>query len=148
MSNGELFENDTDKLDPAKVLANMEDPAIKSRWEGTIKEMVEIAEAELAQRLGDAELAAGLARYVVFAICNTMGGAVTYLPRGDSLKKALRDSALFRDWRHNGMDVHALIRKYDIASPTVYEIINRQRALHRRNEPDLVGWDDVQGSVH
>lgn len=143
MSNGELFVNDTDKLDAAKVLANMEDPAIKHRWEGTLKEMVEIAEAELAQRLPDKpEQAAELARAVVFAICNTMGGSVLYLPRGTALQNAIRDAALFRDWRDHNIGPLELVRKYKITSPTVYAIIARQRALHRRNEPDLFGFDE------
>lgn len=149
MSNGELFKHDADKLDPAKVLANMEDPAIKHRWEGTLKEMVEIAEAELAQRLPDKpEQAAELARAVVFAICNTMGGSVLYLPRGTALQNAIRDAALFRDWRDHNIGPLELVRKYKITSPTVYAIIARQRALHRRNEPDLFGFEGSTGSIH
>lgn len=147
MSNGELFENDTDKLDPAKILANMEDPAIKHRWEGTLKEMVEIAELELAQRLPEKpEQAAELARAVVFAICNTMGGSVLYLPRGTTLQNAIRDAALFRDWRDHNIGPLELVRKYKITSPTVYAIIARQRALHRRSEPDLFGFGE--GTLH
>ncbi|MCS5517031.1 hypothetical protein NWF32_25285 [Pseudomonas qingdaonensis] len=33
-----------------------------------------------------------LARAVVFAICETMGGSVVYIPQGDTLRKALRDA--------------------------------------------------------
>ncbi|SDI84014.1 Transcriptional regulator, Middle operon regulator (Mor) family [Pseudomonas flavescens] len=141
-----LFEDDIDKLDPIKVLANMADPAILHRWEGTLKEMVEIAEAELRTKMPDLPQVPELARAVVFAICDTMGGSVIYLPRGDALKKAVRDASIFRDWREHNIQPMELVRKYRLASPTIYDIIARQRALHRRNEPDLFGFDE--GTVH
>ena len=145
----QLFEDDSDKLDPAKVLAHMEDPAVMHRWEGTLKEMVEIAEAELRVKLPERQDIPELARAVVFAICDTMGGSVLYLPRGESLKKAMRDAAIFRDWRDRNVQPADLVRKYRLSSPTVYDIIARQRALHRRNEPDLFGFGEDQGrSIH
>ncbi|MFJ2712214.1 Mor transcription activator family protein [Pseudomonas sp. NPDC087346] len=143
MSQNQLFPDDSDRLDPNKVLAHMEDPSVMHRWEGTIKEMVEIAEAELRGKLQDRpDGVPEIARAVVFAICNTMGGAVVYLPRGDSLKKAMRDAAIYRDWRDLNIQPTDLVRKYGLASPTIYDIIARQRVLHRRNEPDLFGFDD------
>lgn len=145
----QLFEDDSDRLDPLKVLAHMEDPAVMHRWEGTLKEMCEIAEAELRMRLADRlDLVPELARSVVFAICDTMGGSVIYLPRGDALKKAMRDAAIFREWREHNVQPPELVRKYRLASPTIYDIIARQRALHRRNEPDLFGFDEPTGSIH
>lgn len=143
MSNDQLFQDDTDKLDPLKVLAHMEDPTVMHRWEGTLKEMVEIAEAELREKLRDTpDLVPEIARSVVFAICDTMGGAVFYLPRGDALKKAMRDAAIFREWHDRNIQPPELVRRYKLASQTIYDIIARQRALHRRNEPDLFGFDD------
>ncbi|WP_265535386.1 Mor transcription activator family protein [Pseudomonas saponiphila] len=147
MSNEQLFPDDSDRLDPNKVLAHMEDPAVITRWEGTLKEMVEIAEAELNTKLHSTpEVVPEIARSVVFAICDTMGGSVIYLPRGDALKKAMRDAAIFRAWRDHNAPISTLVRRYKLASQTIYEIIARQRALHRRNEPDLFGFED--GTVH
>ncbi|TWC21086.1 MULTISPECIES: Mor transcription activator family protein [Pseudomonas] len=137
-----LFPDDSDSLDPNKVLAHMEDPAVLLRWEGTLKEMVEIAEAELRAKLGERPDVPEIARFVVFAICDVMGGSVVYLPRGEALKKAMRDASIFRDWRDNNIQPSELVRKYRLASPTIYDIIARQRALHRRNEPDLFGFDE------
>lgn len=149
MSTEQLFPDDTNKLDPNKVLAHMEDPAVMHRWEGTIKEMVEIAEAELRGKLADRmDDVPEFARAVVFAICDTMGGSVVYLPRGDALKKAMRDAAIYRDWHERNIPPTDLVRRYKLASPTIYEIISRQRALHRRNGPDLFGYDDSEGSLH
>lgn len=137
-----LFPDDSDSLDPAKVLAHMGDPAVLLRWEGTLKEMVEIAEAELRAKLGERTDVPEIARFVVFAICDVMGGSVVYLPRGEALKKAMRDASIFRDWRDNNIQPSELVRKYRLASPTIYDIIARQRALHRKNEPDLFGFDE------
>ncbi|PHN55643.1 transcriptional regulator [Pseudomonas sp. ICMP 8385] len=144
--NEELFPDDTDQLDAKKVLASMQDPTVMSRWEGSLREMVEIAEAKLLVELKPDVSAAELARHVVFAICSVMGGGVVYLPRGDSLKRALRDAKIYRDWKDNGTPIPELVSKYDLANQTIYDIIRRQRALHRKNEPDLFGFDE--GTMH
>jgi Mor family transcriptional regulator len=137
-----LFPDDSDKLDANKVLAHMQDPAVLTRWEGTLREMVEIAEAKLNNEMGEGATSAELARHVVFAICDTLGGSVIYLPRGDALKRAMRDAAIFQEWREKGIQPVDLVRKYRLASQTIYDIISRQRALHRKSEPDLFGFDE------
>lgn len=142
----DMFPDDIDNLDAHKVLANMQDPTVLSRWEGSLREMVEIAESKLVAEMGPTSTAPELARHVVFAICSAMGGSVIYLPRGDALKRAMRDAAIYRDWIDNGTKIPALVRKYDLANQTVYDIIRRQRALHRRNEPDLFGFEE--GTIH
>ncbi|MCS5517664.1 transcriptional regulator [Pseudomonas qingdaonensis] len=101
MSNGELFDSgEIDKLDAAKVLAHMNNPMVLKRWEGTLTEMASLAEIKLREMLPDQlGQVPQLARAVVFAICETMGGSVVYIPRGDTLRKALRDAEIFRAWR-------------------------------------------------
>lgn len=144
--NEELFPDDSDQLDAKKVLANMQDPAVLSSWEGSLREMVEIAEAKLLAEIKPDVPAAELARHVVFAICSVMGGRVVYLPRGDALKRALRDAKIYREWKDIGTPIPELVSKYDLANQTIYDIIRRQRALHRKNEPDLFGFDE--GTLH
>ncbi len=144
--NEELFPDDIDQLDAKKVLANMRDPTVLSRWEGSLREMVEIAEAKLLVEIKPGVEVAELARHVVFAICSVMGGKVVYLPRGDALKRALRDAGIYRDWKDNSIPIPDLVSKYDLANQTIYDIIRRQRALHRKNEPDLFGFDE--GTLH
>ena len=141
-----IFPDDSDKLDPDKVLAHMQDPKVLTRWEGTLREMVEIAEAKLETEMGPTATPAGLARHVVFAICDTLGGSVIYLPRGELLKKAMRDAEIYREWRDDGVQPVEMVKRYRLANQTLYAIIARQRALHRRNEPDLFGFDE--GTTH
>ncbi len=150
MSNGELFDSgEVDKLDPDKVLARMEDPSVLARWEGTLVEMSSLAENKLLQLLpGMADTVPKIAREMVYAICQTMGGAVVYIPRGDKLRRALRDAEIFREWRDKNVRPDALARKFDLSSQAVYDIIARQRALHRQQEPDLFGYQDAPKRLH
>ncbi|MGE7992530.1 Mor transcription activator family protein [Pseudomonas sp. NPDC089554] len=150
MSNGELFGGgEIDKLDPDKVLAHMNDAVVLNRWEGTLIEMASIAESKLRQILPDKpDEVPKIARAVVFSICETMGGAVVYIPRGDTLRRALRDAEIFREWREKNVRPDALARKFDLSSQAVYDIIARQRVLHRQQEPDLFGYDDAPKRLH
>ena len=150
MSNGDLFEKgEVDKLDPDKVLAHMEDAVVLARWQGTLVEMSSFVENQLFKMLPDRlEEVPKIARAVVYAICQTMGGAVVYIPRGDTLRRALRDAEIFREWRDKNVRPDALVRKFDLSSPAVYDIIARQRALHRQLEPDLFGYQDVPKRLH
>ncbi|WP_236199943.1 Mor transcription activator family protein [Pseudomonas pseudonitroreducens] len=145
--NDKLFEDDASQLDPDKVLDHMADPAVLKRWEGSLMEMVELAEHALREALGDQDNVPSLARQVVLRICETMGGEMIYVPRGERLRVAIRDAALFRDWRGGKTSIPELVRKYRLATPTVYDIIARQRALHRRSEPDLFGFGEEGSSI-
>lgn len=145
--NDQLFDDDGSQLDPNKVLAHMDDPSVLARWEGSLMEMVELAEHALRETLGEQEIVPQLARQVVLQICDTIGGRVIYLPRGTKLRTAMRDAAIFRDWREGKSSIPGLVRKHRLAMQTVYDIIARQRALHRRNEPDLFGYEDEGSST-
>lgn len=150
MSNGELFESgEVDKLDPEKVLAQMSDEVVLKRWEGTLIELASLAEFKLRQLLPDRpDDVANIARAVVLAICETMGGSVVYLPRGNAVRRAMRDSEIFREWREKSQRPDVLGRKFDLASQTIYDIIARQRVLHRQQEPDLFGYEDAPKRLH
>ncbi|VVP60399.1 hypothetical protein PS900_06186 [Pseudomonas fluorescens] len=91
-------------------------------------EMLEIIESSINKEM---ELDASphhLAKSAVVAVCDVMGGCTIYLPRGTALKRKLRSEAIYSDFL-NGMAHEELIRKYAIASQTVYDIITDERAL-------------------
>lgn len=146
MTEEQLFPDKGDNLDPDKVLAHLENPAVIARWQGSLREMFELAERALRDKLDSPERAAELARHVVFTLCDTMGGSIIYLPRASGLKRAMRDADIFQDWRHKNATPSQLARKHRIAIQSIYAIIARQRALHRKQEPDLFGYDE--GTVH
>ncbi|WP_254170982.1 Mor transcription activator family protein [Pseudomonas putida] len=127
----------------------MSNPVVLNRWEGTLTEMASIAENKLSQILPDKpDQVPQIARAVVYAICETMGGSVVYIPRGDTLRRALRDAEIFREWREKNVRADELARKFDLSSQAIYDIIARQRVLHRKQEPDLFGFDDAPKRLH
>ncbi|AXR14471.1 TPA: transcriptional regulator [Pseudomonas aeruginosa] len=116
-----------------------------AKWEGTLAEMLGIVEHTLREG-SSGDDPAEQARRIVYGISSTMGGRMFYLPRGDQLKRSLRDSALYNEWVNGKGTIPDLARKYRLVQPTVYEIIKRQRELHRRSEPDLFGYGEVKDS--
>lgn len=144
--NEDLLPEDFDNLDPEKVLAHMGGSAVFARWEGTVAEMLKVTEIELCTAGIRPEAASEIARRVVFAICDQVGGTVMYMPRASNLKRAVRDAEIHHDWSVKGIKVADMVRKYSLSSQTIYDIIARQRALHRRSQPDLFGFDD--GTIH
>lgn len=91
-------------------------------------EMLEIIEHSINKEMEFDASPHHLAKSAVVAICDVMGGGMIYLPRGTALKKKLRSEALYADFL-NGMTHEDLIRKYAVASQTVYDIITNERAL-------------------
>jgi len=111
--------------------------------------MATIAAHKLKQLLPDrADEVQTIARAGVYAICVTMGGSVVYIPRGDGLRRAMGDAEIFREWRDKNVRPDVLARKFDLSSQAVYDIIARQRVLHRQQEPDLFGYDDAPKRLH
>lgn len=71
--NEELFPDDIDQLDAKRYWRTCKTPRLYPA-EGSLREMVEIAEAKLLVEIKPGVEAAELARHVVFAICSVMGG--------------------------------------------------------------------------
>ena len=69
-------------------------------------------------------------------IANYLGGRPVYLPRGDALKRALRDR---RIWRDSGkVSPDDLATREGLCMQQVYKIIGEMRALEkRRRQPGL-----------
>lgn len=134
-----------DELDPHQALAHLQDPQLH-KWQGTLLTMLESVRATLRRRRVTDDEVERLAPPVVLGLCEVLGGAVGYIPQGRAVKRALRDARMFADWQGTpdtrGLPPPELARKYHMATQSVYEIIARQRALHRRLGPDLFGFDD------
>lgn len=127
---------------PDDALDHLDDPTVRSAWEGRLQEICEVVEHALSQRQETRDVASELAFHVVFQLADTLGGSVMYLPRGERLRRAIRDACIYRDWHERGMLPEELHRRYKVAVQTIYAIINRQRAIRRRAAPDLFGFDD------
>lgn len=123
---GALFDN----------LDNIPDAEIAHIWPSMLADLVDVVRAELCRQgisNADAKVQAGK---IAGVIAHYLGGQTIYMPSGDRLKIALRDSQIYQEF--TGNNVHALIRKYRLSQTQIYEIIRVQRSLfRRRNQPDL-----------
>lgn len=70
-----------------------------------------------------------LADAAVLELTETIGGLQVYFPRGQSIKRAIRNQAIYR--QAGKVSATDLARKYGITSIQVYNIINQQTEAHR-----------------
>lgn len=131
-----------DSVDVSKALEAIGDPR-RFRWEGTLRDMLDTVRAALKQYgLGETEIERA-APLVVVQLCMVLGGQIIYLPRGVSVRRAMRDASIFDQWRFHRMQAHELAREFRLSVQAIYKIIAKQRALTRRNEPDLFGFKET-----
>lgn len=127
----ELF--DTHQLDPA-ILAHLDDiaPDEQERWPELLKEFHDVLKAQLIRQGADATLAPGL----LLALCEHLGGCQVYIPRGDALKRSVRDMQIWNEF--NGHNVDELARRHQMSFVSIYKALARMRALERkRRQPEL-----------
>lgn len=97
------------------------------RWAPMLASMVAVLENTYG-RLGlEKEQAAKLATAGVLAQAEYVGGRMFYLPRGDRLRRALRDAEIFH--RANGRNIQILAAEFGITDIQVYRICKQQRNL-------------------
>jgi len=95
------------------------------RWPSTLQSLSALMQVTLkkhgisnADRISE-DLATGLSIY--------FGGRDMYIPNGESLKKALRDIKIWREFRGNNLE--QLSRDYGLTERRISEIIAEQRAV-------------------
>lgn len=124
-------------VDPEAAAAQAEalaDATERGRWPLRLLELADVAEATLARHPG--ATAREQAERLVIEIAQYFGGRPVYLPRGDALKRALRDR---RIWRDSGkLSPDELATREGVCLQQVYKIIGGMRALEkRRRQPGL-----------
>lgn len=123
---GKLF----DHLDhiPSNELVN--------RWPSLLVEVIDVMQAELQRQHFEESEAKLTASKLVGVMAHYFGGKSFYLPAGDKIKEALRDTQIYRDF--TGNNVPELIKKYRLSESTIYAILRQQRSLQRkRHQMDL-----------
>ena len=130
MSQHDLDLPDVD-IDPEAAAAQAEalaDATERGRWPLRLLELTDVAEAAIQRHPGAAPRE--LAERLVLEIANYLGGRPVYLPRGDALKRALRDR---RIWRDSGkVSPDDLATREGLCLQQVYKIVGEMRALDRR----------------
>lgn len=137
----DLFGEDAE-LDAERALDAVADPTTY-KWEGTLLTMLDAVRLALKKQRVDPDEIARLAPPVTMGLCDAIGGNVGYIPRGEAVRRALRNARLYDDWSgsptERSLTPPELARKYGLAQQTVYEIIAKQKVIRRRAEPDLFG---------
>jgi Mor family transcriptional regulator len=119
---------------PAPVPADFDreqlDAVPADKWARNLVEMIEVIEARhVRDGLSQAQ-AFRLARNAVLEVAEHQGGRQFYLPRGDTLRTALRDAEIFR--KVNRSNIEELAREHGLTVSQIYRINRQQRALHVR----------------
>jgi Mor family transcriptional regulator len=104
------------------------------RWPAHLAEMTDIVASEISlagvgEHPSDRR---SLAHRIVARILQEYGGTVLYIPKTDSIHRALRDQSIWAGWSRGDRGVKAVARRYEISENQVYRIIRTQMALHIR----------------
>jgi len=91
--------------------------------------MTETASQALVNHGVEQPQAAELAQVVIKALAFLHGGRVFYLPKGEALKRALRDSEIWA--RFNGNNMYELSIEFGLSQKQIYVILTEQRELRR-----------------
>lgn len=127
--NHELFGDGVD-ASVADVVANLGEAEIKDKWPKMLVDYIDVVAAKFVRDGMAKDDALHLATGAVTAICEAFGGQTHYLPRGDSVKRAIRDKRVWEDF--NGRNVHELVRKYRLSEMKIYTILKEQKHLHAK----------------
>ena len=112
------------------------------RWPAQLAEMTDFVVSELeAAAVGDHPgCRRALAHRIVARILAEYGGTCWYIPKTDSIARALRDQSIWAGWSRGSLDVRAMARKHDLSENQIYKIVRAQMALHIRSvQLDLFG---------
>jgi Mor family transcriptional regulator len=105
---------------------------VQKKWPRDLSALVDIYGAAL-KRLGYSESDANkISRTLLAEQSIYCGGRYFYLPKGDALKKAIRDVDLHRDWSERSMQPDDLAKKYNISLTHVYRIMKEQNTYYRK----------------
>lgn len=97
-------------------------------WPSLLAELVDVlADHFEDQRKKDPDSAMDLAQDVIIVIAHHLGGRSIYLPRDDRLKRAIRDSQIYREF--DGANHLALAKRTGLTKTQIYNIIAEQRRL-------------------
>lgn len=114
-----------------------------SKWEGNVGKLLEAVTYVLKRYFGQ-ERADQLAPEVVMSTVDALGGHITYWPKAESLKQALRDAQIGACWFDRNYSMPQLIDTFKLTPPRLYAIIAAQKELRRRKSPDLFGFDGAK----
>lgn len=97
-------------------------------WAPMLAALVAVLHATFRRAGVDEELAIRLATTGVLAQAEYAGGRMLYLPRGERLRRALRDAEIYRRARRG--NIGALAREHGLTDIQIYRICREQKELY------------------
>ena len=116
--------------------AKMSMTTYNNQWPELLKYLADIIQSELDQHSPHTQND-HLSHQLVSAIASKLGGGQFYLPKGDALKRALRDAEIYR--LINKVPTDELARRHNLSMKQVWEIAAKQQARYVQNvQPTLL----------
>jgi Mor family transcriptional regulator len=100
----------------------------ETKWAPQLAENVRVLEARYVRRGMAPKEAFDLAADSVLVLAEHHGGRMFYLPRGDRLRRALRDAEIFRKCNWRNFD--KLAAEYKLSITQIYAIVRQQNKLN------------------
>ncbi|MGX9522477.1 Mor transcription activator family protein [Vibrio mediterranei] len=107
-----LSSDDLDKIDQEEI---------EKRWPELLFQVLSILKRELQKAGMDEDVALNQLE----ALCDGIGGAYIYFPRGDLLKAEIKAYRVWNDY--NNGNVLELAKKYKLTTPRIYQILTKMR---------------------
>jgi Mor family transcriptional regulator len=106
-------------------------------WGHTLRDLLAVMISEMKRAgLPDSQVYE-LASKLTLAIAIYMGGQQIYLPAGNRLKIAIRDTLIYAEF--NGRNLKHLCKKYRLAQTALYGVLKSQRTAYvRRKQYNLL----------
>lgn len=123
----DLFGIDNDNND---ILAHLDDDALyqKNYWPGDLTTLAEVIRVQMKQE-GESDDAVYRQMERVLLVMSFMcGGRNYYLPKGDRIKRALRNKRIYDSF--TGHNHRELCQQFQLTEQKIYEILREQRQLH------------------
>ncbi|MCP4698397.1 MAG: transcriptional regulator [Gammaproteobacteria bacterium] len=108
----------------------------KHRWPKSLAELYDMMLADLQRaRTGNEEHIAELA---ITSLSNTLGGRITYIPKGKTLKIALRNAKIYNEHGGKPGNIARLSKQYDLSMQQIYAILRSQHELRKNNNTKVL----------
>ena len=109
----------------------------RAKWPETLVQMLDCVQATLLRHGFDDDRAEQVAMSVVHDHAANFGGCQYYLPKGDEVRRALRDRDIYQ--QAGKVDVAVLAQRHHLSMKQIWEIQRTQRQLHiKKNKPTLI----------
>lgn len=105
---------------------------LKRKWPKAMSFLADVVEAALLREGRSQEEARDIAEVAVMEMAFVCGGRSIYLPKGHSLKAAIKHRQIFKEF--TGANILELAEKHELTEVQIYAIISQQRELRKASE--------------